>query len=253
MHTLQGVRILITRPLAQARATAEALSERGAIAVVCPTIRIDPPSDPRAVATALGRLADYNWLVVTSANGAEALVNALSGRSTPESLRVAAIGPSTAAALEHAAIPVDVVPERYVAEALLESLAAGGRCDGLRVLIARAEVGRDTLPDGLRAAAAEVDVVAMYRTVPAEENRALLRGLLEERRIDLAICTSSSSARNLALLAGEELVAGLPVACIGPITAESARSYGMEIVAEPAVHTAEGLIAAIEEWHGVRQ
>jgi uroporphyrinogen-III synthase len=178
--------------------------------------------------------------VVTSPNGAQRLLDAVPDARAFGSAKVAAIGPGTAAALAAGRIVADLVPEQFVAEGLLDALPDGPG----RVLLARAAVARDVLPDGLRARGWEVDVVEAYRTVPAavtDEQRAAVRGA------DLITFTSSSTVDHSLAAFGAD---GLPpvVACIGPITAATARDAGLAVDVEASVHTVEGLVAAVLDW-----
>jgi len=185
-------------------------------------------------------LADYDWVVVTSPNGATRLLAAVHDARAFGSARVAAIGPGTAAALAAGNVRADLVPDRFVAEALLDALPAGPG----RLLLARAEVARDVLPDGLRARGWDVDVVDAYRTVPAtidEQQREAVGSA------DIVTFTSSSTVEHALAAFG---VDGLPatIACIGPVTAATAREHGLTVAVEAPVHTIDGLVTALVGW-----
>jgi uroporphyrinogen III methyltransferase / synthase len=248
---LFGRRVLVTRTRAQTSELSGALRAAGAEPVELPVIEVVDPDDGgaalRAAATELG---SYDWIVLTSPNGVRRLLRAVSEAAGDArafgSARVAAIGPGTAAALAEGGITADLVPERFVAESLLDALPdpdAGGR-----LLLARAAVARDVLPDGLRAVGWEVDVVDAYRTVPAtvtDEHRALASGA------DIVTFTSSSTVDGFLDLVGTEAVPPI-VACIGPVTAATARQRGLTVDVEADVHTIAGLVDALAAWASTR-
>ncbi len=238
---LFGRTVVVTRTREQASQLTSALRDRGAGVVEVPVIEITDPADGAVALTrAAQRLDAYDWVVVTSPNGARRLLDAVPDARAFGSARIAAIGPGTAAVLAQGRIVADLVPERYVAEALLAALPDGPG----RLLLARAEVARGVLPDGLRARGWEVDVVEAYRTVPAaisDEQRAAVRGA------DLITFTSSSTVEHSLTAFGAD---GLPpaVACIGPITAATARQHGLAVDVEADVHTIDGLVDAVLRW-----
>jgi len=237
---LSGRRVLVVRPAAQGAASAEILRAAGAEPVLVPLIELRPPDDGgAALADAARRLGEYDWLICTSANGADRLLQALGDAAVP-GLRVAAIGPATAAALAAGGMTVSLVPRQYVAEGLLEVFAplAGG--DG-RVLLVRAAVARDVLPDGLRAMGWSVDVVAAYQAEPrmldAGEHAAAAG-------CDTVVFTSPSVVEAFC-----DQPRPLPVpptvAAIGPVTAAAARRRGLPVHVEAAEHTLAGIVAAL--------
>lgn len=246
---LFGRRVLVTRTRQQASALSEALRAAGAEPVELPVIEIAEPLDGgAALRKAAADLAAYEWVVLTSPNGAERLLAAIAdaGRDarTFGSARVAAIGPSTAAVLAAGGIRADLLPERFVAESLLDAFPAPAPGGSGRVLLARAEVARDVLPDGLRARGWEVDVVDAYRTVPARLTDAQRADAL---RADIVTFTSSSTVERFLESAGADAVPPV-VACIGPITAETARQHGLTVDVEADVHTVPGLVDALVAW-----
>jgi uroporphyrinogen-III synthase len=234
---------VVTRTRQQASQLVVALRDLGAEPVEVPVIEIAEPADRgAALAAAAGQLSTYDWVVITSPNGAERLCGAVRDARAFGGVRVAAIGPGTAAVLARHGIEPDLVPERFVAEELLHALPDGPG----RLLLARAEIARDVLPDGLRARGWDVDVVDAYRTVPApitDDQRAAVAAA------DLITFTSSSTVEH-SLAAFEP--DGLPavVACIGPVTAATARAHGLTVAVEATVHTIDGLAAALAEWGG---
>jgi uroporphyrinogen-III synthase len=246
---LRGQRVLVTRPPAQAGELVRRLRALGAEAVLFPTIRIAPPADSyAALDAALRQLASFTWVVFTSVNGVDYVWRRLAvlGLDTQafDRARLAAIGPATAAALEARGLQVEIVPVRYVAEALLEALPAP---TGQRLLLPRAAGARDILRAGLEAAGAEVVEVHAYRAVRAEPTPAALAAL--DAGVDILTFTSSSTVRHFAAQVGPErlrsLAARARLAVIGPVTAGTARELGLRVDIEAAEHTVAGLIDAI--------
>ncbi len=218
--------------------------------VEVPTIRIQNPPDPRPLQAVVGQLASYDWLILTSVNGVRRLRAAMEEGGVDPSVapacRVAAIGPATAGEVRAAGFPSALVPDRYRAESLLAAVlaAAGGSLAGRRVLLPRAAEARDVLPAGLREAGAEVDEVAAYVTVPAEESADELRALVAGRGVDWVTFTASSTVRSFEALAGAE-TGRARVAAIGPITAATARELGFRVDVIAAEHTIPGLVRAL--------
>ena len=313
---LEGKRILVTRASEQAGALSERLQAVGAIPVEFPVIRIMPPQDWEPLDSALGKLflADaknlpyYAWLIFTSANGVNIFCERLLslGFHTENMLgvRVAAIGPATAAALAHYDIPADLVPGEYIAESVAADLIEDTQrreesLEGKRILLPRAAEARQVLITGLEQAGAIVDEVAAYTTVAAagddDQGREVLR-LLQNGQIDIITFTSSSTVRNFMQrltncdteaetgdLPGEEpgrepgdregrhyisfnvvatlavarpgarsgaRSAELKIACIGPITSQTARELGLKVDIEAREFTIDGLVEAIVQSEG---
>ncbi|MCX6371272.1 MAG: uroporphyrinogen-III synthase, partial [Solirubrobacterales bacterium] len=228
---LAGKTIAVTRARAQASALAARLSALGAEVVEAPAIKIEP-LNPK-----LPDLASYDLLCLTSPNGVEQLFAALSDARDLAGLTIAAIGPGTARALLAHGIKADVVPDRSVAEALVEALVD---VPIERALIARAEEARDVLPDALRARGAEVDLLALYRTVAEPLDDAARAAALGA---DYATFTSASSARFFHEAAGT--LDGPRLISIGPVTSDQLRELGYEPAAEASDHTPDGLVAAL--------
>jgi len=250
-RVLEGKRILVTRAAHQAGKLSEGLRALGAEPVEVPVLEIQPPESFAPLEAALRNLSRYDWLVLTSANAA----NVIGFRASLEGLRltrqsdlkVAAVGAATAAAAEKIGLKVDLIPESYVAEGLVNALAQ--QIAGLRILLARAAVARDVIPDALRAAGAVVDVVDAYRNVMPEAAPKLLRTALE-KRIDAATFTSSSSVTHLADAARAAGIAfpfaGVHAISIGPITSQTLRELGWEPAGEASVSDIRGLIAIVQ-------
>lgn len=242
---LFGLGVLVTRASEQAESFAQLLRGGGARAYEVPVIDIRPPEDWTAVDAALQRLAEYDWIVFTSANGVRHFCDRLrtNGRDarTFAGAKLCAIGPDTASALGAYGLRADLVPEQFVAESVLESLTA---YRPRRVLIPRARVARDTLPAGLKAAGAEVDVVEAYRTELPPAAAPRLRELLASEDVDVVTFTSSSTVTNFIQLSGKP-PAATKVACIGPITAATAREHGLQVDIIAEEYTTAGLYRAM--------
>ena len=238
---LAGLRIMVTRADRQAAALADALTALGAEAVRCPVIAIEPIV---VDAASLQDLGGYDWLVLTSANGVDRLRELLqdANRGLPAHVKVAAIGPETAARAKEAGMMPELVPPRFIAEELAESLAPA-LAPGTRILLARAAGARDVLPQKLRARGARVDVLEMYRAVPPADLRPRLAACLP--LADMITFTSSSTVRHFI-----EAMPGPPsdrvqIACIGPITAQTARDLGLRVDIIALEYTTRGLVDAI--------
>lgn len=246
---LFGHKVVVTRPRGQASVLVRRLAAVGAEVVELPTIRIDAPADGGlALRRAVARVADgeYAFIVFTSANGVERLFAEVPDTRALATTRVAAIGPGTAEALSRYRVVPDVVPERFVAESLLDAFpppppAAVSAASARRLLLARAAVARDVLPEGLRAQGWEVDVVEAYRTHAASPTSAEQEAAAGS---DAITFTSSSTVSNYLAVAGTERVPPV-VACIGPVTAKTARDAGLSVEVEAQVHTIDGLVAAL--------
>ncbi|HYH57748.1 MAG TPA: uroporphyrinogen-III C-methyltransferase [Thermoleophilaceae bacterium] len=240
---LHGRRVVVTRARAQASGLAATLRALGADVVEAPAIRIEPRAVEGDIARAAAEIGSYDLLCVTSPNGAALLFDALAGDGRDAralaGVTVAAIGPGTARALAARGVRADVVPERSVAESLLEELA-GLDLDGRRVLVARAADARDVLPDGLRERGASVDVVALYDTV----GDPLAPDVLEAvGGADYITFTSSSTVSRFLDAAG--VPNGARVVSIGPVTTATARQRGLEVHVEAERHDIDGLVEAL--------
>jgi len=257
---LFGRRVVVTRPRAQAGALADLLEAQGAEVIPFPTIEIAPPVDPAPLARAVSAAGGYDWLVFTSANGVEAFFTcfAVARRDVRElaSVRLAVIGPETAARLERRLLRVAVAAEDYRAEGLVTAFARED-VRGRRMLLPRAAGARPVLPEALRARGAVVDEVIAYRAVPpGEADVAGLSAALEAGAVDAITFTSSSTVRNFVALLGRRATARLlaggraAIACIGPVTAETARELGLRVDVVPPTYTAVALAAALARHLG---
>jgi uroporphyrinogen-III synthase len=247
---LAGRRILVTRAAHQAGKLSEGLRALGAIPVEVPVLDIAPPADFEALDVALQRLDSFDWIIFTSANTVRAIaargaaIGADLARGT--AAKVAAVGAATAVAATEAGWKVNVVPESYVAESLAAVLTH--QIKEKSVLLARAAIARDVIPDALRAAGATVDIVDAYRNVIPEGAPERLRQALAEG-LDAATFTSSSSVTHLAdaaRAAGLDFpFAGVSAISIGPITSQTLRELGWEPTAEADQSDIAGLITAV--------
>lgn len=265
MKPLDGRRILITRARHQAQVLASALEEQGAQVVAIPTIEIVPPDSYDALDIALANAGKYDWLILTSANAVEVLIQRMEtlARKTlaapqmalhsSRSVGIAVMGPATARALETHGITVDIVPEKFVAESLVESLR--DHVFQKRILLVRAKIARDVIPIELEKAGATVDVVDAYQTVVPQASCEALRRLLEEPigLPDAVTFTSASTVTNIFRLMQEAGVSGWPAkmaaASIGPITSRALLDHGIEPVVEAAEYTIPGLVSALCRWY----
>jgi uroporphyrinogen III methyltransferase/synthase len=242
---LYGKRVVVTRARAQASGLAATLTGLGAEVVELPAIRIEPRLDTPEVRDAVAALHTYALVCLTSPNGVRLLFEAMAtgGRDARAlaNATVAAIGPGTAKALAERGVIADIVPERYVAESLVEALA-GVDVSGRPVLVARAAEARDVLPDALADRGGEVDVVALYETVREDPDPGALEAAAAA---DYVTFTSSSTVRNLLDAIGDEFPSQARVVSIGPVTSETARDAGLEVHVEAERHDPAGLVEAL--------
>ncbi len=253
---LKGVRILVGRARHQARALSDELRKLGATVLEIPFIEIRKPRSFKPLDSALRSLDAYDWLILTSVNGVEAMWERLFKLHLTRNfnrLNIAAIGPATRKAMEHHGVKVDVVPKEYVAESVVRSLRR--RVQGKRVLLVRAKVARDVIPRELRMAKAQVDVVEAYETVVPQSSRKRLRSALQNprQRPHVVTFTSSSTARNFVALLGSRRKAGLEgvrFASIGPVTSSTLRELGLRVDIASSKFTIQGLVEAIVRAFG---
>lgn len=266
-RTLFGKRIVITRAREQAGRLHGLLQARGAEVTESPLISIEPCDEDGSggvsACQVVQRLTSYDWVVFTSVNGValffDQLADAGGDARAFGGVRVAAIGPATARALQDHGIRADLVPDRFIGEAVADSLIERGVGEGTRVLVPRALVARDTLPDMLRETGALVDVVPVYRTeLPSTEaSFADLRELIEAGEVDVITFTAPSTARNLAtVLDGQDdptrwrrSLDGIVLASVGPVTSRAMEELGFDVAVEARTHTMEGLVEALETYY----
>jgi len=261
---LAGCRVLVSRAKKQAGVLSSALHDLGCEVIEIPFIEIRKPRSYQPLDTALRKLATYDWLILTSVNGVEALFERMAKKKLDTSplahLRIAAIGPATKKAIEDRGFPVAVTPKEYIAESVVSALRR--RVKGNRVLLVRAKVARDVIPLELRKAGAEVDVVEAYETVtPKSSERRLRAALASKTRKPHAITfTSSSTVKSFVGLLGLQRARaalkkpaphhGVHSASIGPVTSATLREFGLPVDIEAAEYTVPGLVTAIVKQSG---
>jgi uroporphyrinogen-III synthase len=253
---LAGVRVLVGRARHQAGSLSLELRKLGASVLEIPFIEIRKPSSFQPLDSALKDLGKYDWLVLTSVNGVEAMWDRMGKlrvtKRRLKHLKISAIGPATKKAIEKRGSRVDVVPEEYVAESVVKSLRR--RVKGKRILLVRAKVARDVIPRELRKAGARVDVVEAYETIVPKSSRTRLRAALKDprKRPDVVTFTSSSTVKNFVTLLGASRRArrpaqlqGVTLASIGPVTSATLRELGLGVDVEAKQFTIPGLVKAI--------
>jgi uroporphyrinogen III methyltransferase/synthase len=242
---LHGKRVIVTRARAQASGLARTLRELGAEVVELPAIRIEPRIDTAEVREAAAAIGLYELVCLTSPNGVKLLFEAIAAAGLDAralaGVTVAAIGPGTARALAKHGVLADVVPERFVAEGLIEALADID-VEGARVLVARAAEARDVLPEHFKEEGAEVDVIALYETVREQPDEAAIEAA---QGADYVTFTSSSTVTNLIEALGERFPADARIVSIGPVTTETAVAAGLQVDVEAIRHDIDGLLAAL--------
>jgi uroporphyrinogen-III synthase len=246
---LEGKLILVTRPRHQVKDLSEPLEALGAEVAVLPAIAIEPPEDSGPLEEALKRLSEFDWVIFTSANGVESVRQFMAKLDIPiETLtdrRLAVIGPSTGAALAESFRPADAMPTEFVQEAILDCL---GNVSGLRFLLPRADLARKELPTLLTESGAVVEDVCAYRIQSSPESSAEL----PNRVPDAILLTSSAGVKgtmnNLRSRNLTHWMSGSALICIGPITAETARSLGYQPAAVAVDYNVAGLLAATERY-----
>ena len=247
---LFGQGIVITRPEAQARELAELLQRQGARVIPFPVIEIAPPESWEALDAALDALEGYRWIVFTSANGVAFFFGRLKERGRDirdlKGIRIATIGPATAAAVEARGLRVDLVPAEFISEGVVAALA-GQDLEGCRVLLPRAAEARDVIPEGLAKQGAEVEVVTVYRTIRTDRKAAELAPLFAAGKIQALIFTSPSTVSHFLGIMGPEFrfPPGVRIACIGPVTAAAAKKAGLTVDILQERYTIPDLVEAI--------
>jgi uroporphyrinogen-III synthase len=245
---LLGLRVAVTRAADRSGPLAAALRRAGAIVTEVPLTRIEL-LDTTALDRAVARGADYDWLLLTSANGVEQFTRAVARVAGAVPPRIAVVGSATAAAARAAGLEPTLVPERFHAEALLDAMAERDDVRGARVLYPAAAGARDVLPAGLAALGAVVELLPVYRSAPDPEGQAALHRLVTAAALDLVTLAAPSAVDALQAALPAELAGRLPVACIGPVTARAARSAGFPVRVEATASTADGLVHEIVRAH----
>ncbi len=250
---LFGKGVVITRPEAQAESFAALLREEGARAIHFPTIRIDPPASWAELDAALDRLAAYAWIIFTSANGVRFFMARLRERGGDlrdlQGIRLAVIGPATAGMLAEMGLRVDLVPEEYISEGVVQAFA-GQDVRGKKILLPRAAEARDVIPAGLAQMGAQVDVITVYRTVPSGRRAEELLPLLAAGRVDVITFTSPSTVTSFLAIMGPEftLPPAVKIAAIGPVTAAAVKKAGLAVDIRQETYTIPGLVAGMRDF-----
>ncbi len=250
-------RVLVPRAEHQAASTAQAIRERGAEPVLFPVIQIEAPEDPEPLRGAVERLSEYDWVLFTSPNGVQRFFDEVAAQGCDAralgGAKVGVIGPKTGQSLRQHGINADLVAKDFVGEALAEAVIAQlGEGGAVRVLIPRALVAREELPNALRAAGATVDVVPAYRTVGLDaEGQAELSRLLRGGGVDVVLFTSSSTVTHTCDALGAdaaEVLSKVTVASIGPVTTDTLKSRGVAVKVMASVYTVDGILDALDAY-----
>ena len=250
---LSGKTVVVTRAREQARALGTLLESRGADVLYFPTIAIADPTDWTAADEAVAALAEYRWCVFTSVNAVDRFMDRLAahhlGARSFCSVQVVAVGPATARRLVERGLHPDLIPADHRAEGLVAALVEEGVSEGDRVLLPRALHAREHVPDALRTLGATVDIVPVYRTIAGSGDAGVLERLLLGD-VDAVTFTSSSTARNFVSITEgtgvDEVMDGTIVACIGPVTSDTARGLGFDVSVMPETYTVPALVDALE-------
>lgn len=245
---LFGRRVVVTRASAQASGLRDALAARGAEVLELPALRVEP-LDATPLSAAVRRLADYQWLVLTSQNAVALLWEALRSAGLDAralaGVRIACVGAATSDALLARGLAADVVPARFVAEAVLEALSGRTDVRRTRALYVAAEGARTVLPDGMRALGCTVEVVAAYRTVSDGAGGEALRAALARGDVDVVTFASASAVRGYVDAVGAELARRAPAVTIGPVTSDAARAASIPVAAEAPAASIDALVGAV--------
>jgi uroporphyrinogen III methyltransferase/synthase len=254
---LLGKRIVVTRARAQASNLIQQLTALGAECLQCPTIEVVPPDSWEPLDQAIQKIAQYQWLIFTSANGVQFFFERLfelgmDARNLGH-LHTAAIGPVTAERLKQFGVKTDILPKTYQAEAVVGAFAQM-TVEGQKMLLPRAKEARAVLPEELARMGAQVDEIVAYQTIETGDKNRILLSALEAKTVDMITFTSSSTVRNFQTLLPEgprapELMKAVTIACIGPITADTARSLGFQVNITAKDYTIDGLCKAIVNYY----
>lgn len=250
---LFGRGVVITRPERQADDLAKLLEREGAQVIHFPAIKIVRPQDWSSLDAALHKLNAYDWLIFTSANGVQYFFERLAELNKDirelKGVKICCIGPATAGQVKKMRIGVDLVPEQYVSEGILESFAARN-LQGQKILIPRAAQARDVLPAGLEKMGAVVDVVTAYETVNSGKKKEELQELLNDNLVDVITFTSSSTVTNFLEIMGRDFICPprVKIACIGPVTEETARKAGFNVDIRQEEYTMDGLVQSLVRY-----
>ncbi len=244
-RSLRGQRIVVTRAAHQAEELAGPLREMGAEPILLPMIGIAAPDDKTALVDAAEHVNEYDWIIFTSANGITSFVAELADTGDWFRPRIATIGQATREVAEEYGLRVELTPEKYVGEALVEAFR-GHPMDGKRVLIPSAAVARDVVPNELRKRGAQVDVVEAYQNVMPADAPRRAQEVFQEPLPDWVAFASSSAVEHLAAVVAQEVLQDVKIASIGPATSATVVARGLRVKAEALDHTIAGLIEAMK-------
>lgn len=248
--SLFGRGVVITRPEEQSSEFAELLYGEGVRVIHFPTIKIVPPDSFDDLDRVIGNIEKYHWIIFTSVNGVKFFFGRLNDLKKDvrdlKGIRICAIGPATSAAVEKFGIRVDIIPDDYIAEAVLAKFR-GQEIGGKNIFLPRAEIARDVIPEGLSKLGANVDVVVAYRTVSSGRDKTELYELIDQGKVDVITFTSPSTAINFSDIMGEDihLPENIKIACIGPVTAAAVEKLGLKVDIVSKTYTVSGLVEAL--------
>jgi uroporphyrinogen-III synthase len=244
VQRLSGVRIVVTRAAHQAEELAKPLRALGAEVIMVPVIGIAPPSDPAPLRAAAKRADQYDWIIFTSANAIRAFAAEMPRSPATCQASIAAVGSATREAAVKHGFQVRLIPERYVAESLVEAFA-NHDLEGRRILVPSAAVTREVVPAELRKRGAQVDVVEAYRNVIPPEAAGTAANVFHEPYPDCVTFASPSAVDNLVQLIGTAPLRLVNIATIGPVTSKTVRKHGLEVAVEADPHTIEAMVSTI--------
>ena len=254
---LDGKKIVITRPVEQSDEFAAILSRLGGEPVKFPVIAIAPPDSWDAVDKAVFNLERYSWIIFTSVNGVESFIGRLIElekdiHKALSDVKICTVGLKTADAVEGYGLRVDFIPEEFRGEAIVEGFKEIG-VKGEKILLPRAQTGREILPEELNKMGMKVDVVPVYKIIRPEVDTSWFKMMLNKKEIDVVTFTSGSCVRNFIELLGSGeykiLLSGVKIACISPVTADSVRKHGLKADIVPERYTIEDLAGAIGRYY----
>ena len=247
---LFGKGIMITRPEEQSEEFSSLLREEGARVIPFPTIKIVPPDCFDDPDRAIKNIERYEWIIFTSANGAKFFFNRFRELGSDirdlKGIKICTIGPATASVIEKLGVKVDLVPDEYISEGVVDAFKEK-ELHGKKVLLPRAEIARDVIPQGLSKLGARVDVVTAYRTVNSGKDKAEFDEMIDQNKVDVITFTSPSTVTNFIDIIGKDtrLPEHVKVACIGPVTLDAARKAGLKVDIMQGPYVISGLVDAI--------
>jgi len=247
---LSGRGVVITRPEEQAADLGALLREAGARVIYFPTIKIIPPDRFDDLDRTIDAIGTYDWVIFTSANGVKYFFERFHERGKDirdlKGSKICTIGPATAGSISNLGLRVDIVPDEYISEGVVQAFE-GQNLKGKRVLLPRAEIARDIIPEGLSKLGATVDVVTAYRTVNSGRKKDELSDLIKQNKVDVVTFTSPSTVTNFIDIIGrnEKLPESIKIACIGPVTSSAAQEAGLNVDIMQGPYVISGLVCAI--------